>query len=168
MVSVWCPSLAGLLCEVADSAGLTAGLTALSGGRKRRHAPGVTVVRAAAAIAAGQRNVSGVSLFCGSRPAIFEDPAAGTYKGGFGYNPLVAWLDETRKPLAMMLRPGNAGSNTAVDHCDVIMRSIDQLPAAYQAGHQPGDDAALVAHPVRVRADSAGAATKPFLADLDD
>ena len=67
----------------------------------------------------------------------------------------------------MMLRPGNAGSNTAVDHCDVIMRSIDQLPAAYQAGHQPGDDAALVAHPVRVRADSAGA-TKPFLADLRD
>jgi hypothetical protein len=65
----------------------------------------------------------------------------------------------------MLLRPGNAGSNTAVDHCDVLERSIDQLPAAYRAGHQRGDDPAEVEHPLLVRADGAGA-TKAFLADL--
>src|SRR4051812_30696580 len=75
------------------------------------------------------------------------------------------WLDETREPLAMLLRPGNAGSNTATDHCDVLERSIDQLPAAYQAGHRVGDDPAAVAHPLVVRADSAGA-TKTLLAEL--
>jgi len=91
--------------------------------------------------------------------------AAPTFKKGFGFDPLGAWLDETREPLAMIFRAGNAGSNTAVDHCDVIMRSIDQLPAAYQAGHQPGGDPTLVTHPLLVRTDGAGA-TKEFLADL--
>ena len=59
---------------------------------------------------------------------------------GFGYHPLGMWLDETREPLAMLLRPGDAGSNTATDHRDVLMHSIDQLPAAYRAGHDHSDD----------------------------
>lgn len=94
-----------------------------------------------------------------------KEMAAPTFKKGFGFHPWGAWLDETREPLAMIFRAGNAGSNTAVDHCDVIMRSIDQLPADYQAGHQPGDDPTLVNHPLLVRTDRAGA-TKEFLADL--
>jgi hypothetical protein len=219
----------GMLAEVADLSGLTAGLCALfarHGHRWRRHPPGVTLARAAAAVADGMSNVSTVGLFCASRPAIFESPAAVStlrraifalggelmtpgldavlaaargrawraagyaptsltidvdatllqchsdkeqaapnYKSGFGFHPLGAWLDETREPLAMLLRPGNAGSNTAVDHCDVLERSIDQLPAAYRAGHGHGEDPAAVTHPLLVRADSAGA-TKAFLADL--
>ena len=42
--------------------------------------------------------------------------AAGTYKGGFGFHPLAAWLDRgegTGEPLAAVLRPGNAAANTA-------------------------------------------------------
>src|SRR5215213_11027160 len=41
--------------------------------------------------------------------------AAGTYKGGFGFHPLAAWLDRgdgTGEPLAAVLRPGNAAANT--------------------------------------------------------
>jgi hypothetical protein len=219
----------GMLAEVADLSGLTAGLTGLfarQGLRWRSHAPGVTLARAAAAIADGMGNVSEVGLFCSSRRAIFARPAARStlrrtifalggelmapgldrvladartrawhaagyapgsvtidvdatlldchsdkeqaapnYKSGFGYHPLGMWLDETREPLAMLLRPGNAGSNTAADHCDVLERSIDQLPAAYRAGHRVGDDPATVTHPLVVRADSAGA-TKGFLAEL--
>jgi len=94
-----------------------------------------------------------------------KEQAAPNYKSGFGYHPLGAWLDETREPLAMLLRPGNAGSNTAVDHCDVLERSLDQLPEPYRAGHGPGDDPAAVSYPMLVRADSAGA-TKMFLAEL--
>ena len=69
----------GMLAEVADLSGLTAGLNGLfsSGGHCwRRHAPGVTLVRAAAPIADGMSNVSSVSLFCSSRGAIFARPAA--------------------------------------------------------------------------------------------
>ena len=64
----------GMLAEVADLSGLTDGLTAMFAPKYRRHTPGVTLVRAAAAIADGMTNVSQVSLFCGSRPTIFEDP----------------------------------------------------------------------------------------------
>ena len=42
--------------------------------------------------------------------------AAGTYKGGFGFHPLLCYLAETGEPLAAVLRPGNAGANTAADH----------------------------------------------------
>ena len=39
--------------------------------------------------------------------------AKATYKRGFGFHPLLAYLDATREPLACLLRPGNAGSGTA-------------------------------------------------------
>jgi len=39
--------------------------------------------------------------------------------------------------LTMMLRPGNAGSNTAIDHIAVIKGAQAQLP-----GHRPGTRAA--------------------------
>src|SRR5215212_6093397 len=69
----------GLLAEVADLSGLTGGLSGLFAGqglRWRRHAPGVTLARAAAAIADGMVNVSSVNLFCSSRRAVFALPAA--------------------------------------------------------------------------------------------
>jgi hypothetical protein len=48
-----------------------------------------------------------------------KEQAAATFKHGFGYHPLLAWLDNTEEALAGMLRPGNAGSNTAADHIQV-------------------------------------------------
>jgi Transposase DDE domain group 1 len=57
--------------------------------------------------------------------------AAGTYKGGFGFYPLVCFLDRgdgTGEALAGILRPGNAGSNTAADHVEVIDLALAQLP----------------------------------------
>jgi len=94
-----------------------------------------------------------------------KEQAAPTYKSGFGFHPLGCWLDETREPLAMILRKGNAGSNTATDHRDVLFRSLEQLPVRFQIGHQPGDPAETVVHPILVRCDGAGS-TKAFLADL--
>lgn len=41
-----------------------------------------------------------------------KEQAAPTYKRGFGFHPLGAWLDATGEQLAMLLRPGNAGSGT--------------------------------------------------------
>jgi hypothetical protein len=59
-----------------------------------------------------------------------KEGAAGTYKGGFGFHPLLCYLDETGEPLAGLLRPGNAGSNTASDHFEVLQLALEQLPEA--------------------------------------
>jgi Transposase DDE domain group 1 len=59
-----------------------------------------------------------------------KENAAGNYKHGYGFHPLGAYADDTREALAMLLRPGNAGSNTAADHVTVIDRSLAQIPEA--------------------------------------
>lgn len=79
-----------------------------------------------------------------------KEGAAGTYKRGFGFHPLLCSLAGTGEALSGVLRPGNAGSNTAADHIEVLDRALAQLPAG-AAG--PG---------TLVRCDSAGA-THAFL-----
>ena len=76
--------------------------------------------------------------------------AAGTYKGGYGFYPLMAYLDATGECLAGLLRCGNAGSNTASDHVEVLGDALAQIPV------DPRDTE------VTVRADSAGC-TREFL-----
>jgi hypothetical protein len=57
-----------------------------------------------------------------------KERAAPTYKHGFGFYPLLAYLDATGEALAGLLRPGNAGSGTAVDHLTVLDAALAQLP----------------------------------------
>jgi hypothetical protein len=61
-----------------------------------------------------------------------KEGATGTWKRTFGFHPLVCYLDETGEPLAAMLRPGNAGSDTAADHIAILDRALAQLPASSQ------------------------------------
>jgi Transposase DDE domain group 1 len=77
--------------------------------------------------------------------------AAATFKHTFGYHPLLAFCDNTGEFLAAILRPGNAGSNTAADHITVLDQALTQIPDSYRHGH-----------PILVRADGAGC-TKAFL-----
>jgi hypothetical protein len=58
--------------------------------------------------------------------------AAPTWKKGYGFHPLGAWLANTRECLAMLLRPGNAGSNTFTDHKEVLAAAIRQVPARFR------------------------------------
>jgi Transposase DDE domain group 1 len=75
-----------------------------------------------------------------------KEGAAGNYKGGYGFHPLHAYADETREALAVLLRPGNAGANTAEDHKTVLDRALAQIPAEH------------IEHiEILVRADRAGA-----------
>jgi hypothetical protein len=60
-----------------------------------------------------------------------KELAAGNYKGGYGFHSLHAYTDETREALGAMLRPGNAGANTAADHVTVLDRALEQIPAEY-------------------------------------
>jgi hypothetical protein len=54
--------------------------------------------------------------------------AAPTYKRGFGFHPLLVYLDATGEALAGLLRPGNAASNTTADHIEVLDQALAQLP----------------------------------------
>lgn len=74
-----------------------------------------------------------------------KDGTAGTFKGGWGFAPLLAFLDATREPLAAKLRPGNAPAHTAADHIEVLKLALEQIPAVERA-----------ARPVLVRCDSGG------------
>ena len=74
-----------------------------------------------------------------------KQDAAATYKHGFGFYPIVAFLDESGEALAGLLRPGNAGSNNAADHLTTLDRALAQLPVT-------PDEVAML-----VRTDSAGA-----------
>jgi hypothetical protein len=61
-----------------------------------------------------------------------KENAAGTYKSGFGFHPLGAWCANTDESMAMELRPGNAGSNTAPDHIAGLSAALLQVPAPYR------------------------------------
>jgi len=75
-----------------------------------------------------------------------KQDAAGNFKGGFGFHPMLAYLDETDEALAGQLRAGNAGANTAADQIAVAEQALAQIPA----GHVADIDVSL-------RVDSAGA-----------
>jgi Transposase DDE domain group 1 len=78
-----------------------------------------------------------------------KECAAPTFKRGFGFHPLCAFLDHgaegTGEPLAV-LRRGNAGSNTVEDHVTVLRQALAQLP---DHGRRPGKN-------VLIRVDGAG------------
>jgi Transposase DDE domain group 1 len=61
-----------------------------------------------------------------------KEGAAPTWKKGYGFHPLGAWLANTRECLAMLLRPGNAGSNTFTDHREVLAAAIRQVPGRFR------------------------------------
>jgi hypothetical protein len=58
-----------------------------------------------------------------------KEGAAPTFKKGFGFHPLAAWCANTGESLAMLLRAGNAGSNTVTDHLQVLGDALAQIPA---------------------------------------
>jgi hypothetical protein len=81
-----------------------------------------------------------------------KECAAPTFKRGFGFHPLWAFVDHgqqgTGEPLAFLLRAGNAGSNTVVDHISVLRAALAQLPG-HADGRRPGKN-------VLIRIDGAG------------
>lgn len=95
-------------------------------------------------------------LFIDLDPTLIEagsekEGAAPTFKKGFGFHPMLAFLDRPAdscggEPLAGLLRPGNAGANTVADQIEVAEEALEQLPADLAA------DSEIV-----LRFDSAGA-----------
>ncbi|HME17172.1 MAG TPA: IS1380 family transposase [Mycobacterium sp.] len=129
------------------------------------HLPGIRTARAHArerAWAAGAAPAPGGWLHLDVDATITIDHsdnkenAAATWKKTFGHHPLLVFLDRPEiaggEALAGLLRPGNAGSNTAADHVRVLGWALESLPAGYRPNpHDPG------AQQILVRSDSAGA-----------
>ena len=61
-----------------------------------------------------------------------KENAAATFKRTFGYHPIGVWCDNTQEFLAAKLRAGNAGSNTAADHIEVLTEAIAQVPGSHR------------------------------------
>jgi hypothetical protein len=82
-----------------------------------------------------------------------KEEASPTWKKTFGFHPMTAWADHGQdgngEPLAVVLRPGSAGSNTAADHIETVRLALAQLPRGLRRR-------------VLVRADSGGG-THEFL-----
>ena len=85
-----------------------------------------------------------------------KEQAAPTWKKTYGFHPLTAFADHGAaaggEALALLLRPGNAGSNTAAEHIDAARLALAQLPRRLRAR-------------VLIRTDSGGG-THDFLAWL--
>jgi hypothetical protein len=85
-----------------------------------------------------------------------KEDAAATWKKTYGHHPLMGYVDHgpggTGEPVAALLRPGNAGSNTAADHITAAQLVLAQLPKKYRRGRQ-----------TLIRTDSAGG-THDFIA----
>ena len=60
--------------------------------------------------------------------AQFDKELAEANFKGYGHHPLLAACDNTGEPLAWMLRPGSAGSNTAADHLRLLREAVEALP----------------------------------------
>jgi hypothetical protein len=83
-----------------------------------------------------------------------KESAAATFKHTFGFHPVLAFCDNSNEALAGMLRPGNAGANTAADLIAVLDAALAQIPDEFRHGY-----------PVLVRLDGAGA-SKTLLAHI--
>jgi hypothetical protein len=61
-----------------------------------------------------------------------KEKATPTWKKTFGFHPLAAFADHgaaaAGEALGIMLRPGNAGSNTAAEHIELTRLALAQLP----------------------------------------
>ncbi len=76
---------------------------------------------------------------------------------GFGLHPLGCWCDNTGEPLAAMLRPGSAGSNTTADHLEVLAAAITALPPAFRRRLMVTCDCAGASHGLIERLDALAA-----------
>lgn len=84
-----------------------------------------------------------------------KQDAAKTWKKTFGHHPMLAHIDHGRggtgEQVAALLRPGDAGSNTAKDHITALDLGLAQIPAHLRAPDTDGRARVLV------RADTGGA-----------
>ncbi len=102
-----------------------------------------------------------------------KECAAGNFKGGFGFHPLMAWCDNTGELLAIIARKGNAGSNTAADHIAIIDAAIAAIPPRWRRNllvtiDGAGSSHAVVEHLTKLNAQPGWSVAYSVGFDLDE
>jgi hypothetical protein len=101
--------------------------------RRVRELAGATSPAAAGPVVV---DIDGVLVLAHSQ----KQDATATWKKTFGHHPLVAFVDHGQagpgEPVAALLRPGNAGSNTAADHIQATRLALAQLPEHLRRGRR--------------------------------
>ncbi len=59
-----------------------------------------------------------------------KENAAPNFKRGFGFHPVLCYVDQLEEALAGKLRPGNATANNTADNIEVLELALQQLPAS--------------------------------------
>jgi len=80
--------------------------------------------------------------------AASEKQNATGHRKGFGFHPMTAWCSNIGDALAVMLRPGDAGSFTAADHIAVLDAALAQIPARWRTDVLVTIDGAGASHDV--------------------
>ncbi len=143
-----------LLVETARKVGLDQAISAaLTPWRRARavHDPGKILLDVALAVALGGDGLADVAMLR-AEPVIVDldgvlvlahsekQDATATWKKTFGHHPLMGFVDHgsggSGEPVAGLLRPGNAGSNTAADHITTTQLALAQLPKQYRRGRR--------------------------------
>ena len=101
--------------------------------------------------------VIGIRLDATVTPAHSDKEGAEPNFKGFGHHPLLSYCDNTDEPLAGMLRPGSAGSNTAADHITVLDEAITALPPRHRRRLMVTADGAGASHDLITRLDKLAA-----------
>lgn len=79
-----------------------------------------------------------------------KEGAAVNFKSGFGFHPILAYLDDTHEPLAGVLRPGGAPAHSAQAQLDVLDMALAQIPREVVSD---------LSNEIVMRIDAAGAAS---------
>jgi Transposase DDE domain group 1 len=133
---------------------------AVNAARRRAWAAGVARHGALPGIRVADKTLGGVTCVRLDASVVTchsdKEGAEPNFKG-FGLHPLLAYCDNTAEPLAGMLRPGSAGSNTTADHLAVLDAAITALPPAFRRRLMVTADGAGASHGLIARLDTLAA-----------
>jgi hypothetical protein len=109
------------------------------------------------AVRIADRQLAGITCIRLDAPVVpahsDKEQAEPNFKG-FGHHPVIAECDNVREPLAWMMRPGSAGSNTAEDHVKLLDEAIAALPPRYRRRLMVTCDGAGASHDLVKRLDT--------------
>jgi hypothetical protein len=156
------PTVWRTLAEIAGGGDRALGriAAAVNAARRRAWAAAVTRHGALPGIRVADKTLEGVTCVRLDATVVTchsdKEGAEPNFKG-FGLHPLLGYCDNTAEPLAGMLRPGSAGSNTAADHLTVLDAAITALPPAFRRRLMVTCDGAGASHALIARLDKLAA-----------
>src|ERR1700684_3188857 len=131
----WVPPAWGALREIAGGGDRRRRKITAAANKARRHAWAHGIARHGGLppVRVADRRLEGVTCIRLDATVVTahsdKELAEPNFKG-YGHHPIIAACDNVAEPLAWMLRPGSAGSNTAADHLRLLGGAVPGPPPA--------------------------------------